>query len=85
MDLAEEEGRYDLTIERATYERHNGMFECSVRGPSGSVLHSTIVNLTVLIPPGLPAVSPQRPKAVEGRQLQLTCSSRGGSPDPQIT
>ncbi|KAF2362074.1 Immunoglobulin-like domain [Trinorchestia longiramus] len=85
INYVESESRYDLTINRATYDRDNGMFECrSVKEGSGSVLHNTVVNLTVLIPPGSPHVYPQKPKAVEGKPVELTCSSRGGSPDPQI-
>ncbi|KAA0198428.1 hypothetical protein HAZT_HAZT007763 [Hyalella azteca] len=85
INFVESESRYDLTINRATYDRDNGMFECrSVKEGSGSVLHNTVVNLTVLIPPGSPHITPQKPKAVEGKPIELTCSSSGGSPDPQI-
>lgn len=84
VHLNEAESRYDLRINKATYDRDNGMFECRVKEGSGSVLHSTVVNLTVLIPPGSPHITPARPKAIEGKPLELTCASSGGSPDPQI-
>ncbi|XP_063585108.1 hemicentin-2-like [Penaeus indicus] len=85
VDLDLEEGRYDLTISHATYERDNGMFECRVKeAGTGSDLHTTTVNLTVLIPPGSPRVNPEVPTATENQQIDLVCSSQGGSPDPQI-
>lgn len=84
VSLDKRESRYDLTINRATYKRDNGKFECRVKEGSGTVLHSTIVNLTVLIPPGSPHIHPPKPKGVEGNPVKLTCSSSGGSPDPQI-
>uniref|UniRef100_A0A2P2HYG8 Hemicentin-1-like n=1 Tax=Hirondellea gigas TaxID=1518452 RepID=A0A2P2HYG8_9CRUS len=84
IELSEGESRYDLTIRRSTYDRDNGVFECRVKEGSGSILHNTVVNLTVLIPPGSPQITPKKPKAIEGKPVELTCSSRGGSPDPQI-
>ncbi|CAL4133836.1 unnamed protein product, partial [Meganyctiphanes norvegica] len=85
VELLPDEGRYDLVISRATYERDNGMFECRVKeAGTGADLHSTTVNLTVLIPPGSPRVTPEMPKVTEGENVDLICSSRGGSPDPQI-
>lgn len=85
VDLVPEEGRYDLTISRATYERDNGMFECRFKeAGTGSDLHTTTVNLTVLIPPGSPRIDPETPTATEGQPIDLVCSSQGGSPDPQI-
>nr|XP_053645436.1 hemicentin-1-like [Cherax quadricarinatus] len=85
VDLEPSEGRYDLTISRATYERDNGMFECRFKeAGTGSDLHTTTVNLTVLIPPGSPRINPEAPTATEGQSIDLVCSSQGGSPDPQI-
>ncbi|CAL4088052.1 unnamed protein product [Meganyctiphanes norvegica] len=85
VNFQPDEGRYDLTISRATYDRDNGMFECRVKAAgTGDDLHSTSVNLTVLIPPGSPTITPQVPVATEGDNVELQCSSKGGSPDPQI-
>lgn len=86
VDLNPNEGRYDLLISRATYERDNGMFECRFKeAGTGSDLHTTTVNLTVLIPPGSPRINPEQPTATESQSIDLVCSSQGGSPDPQIT
>ncbi|XP_064112028.1 hemicentin-2-like isoform X2 [Macrobrachium nipponense] len=86
VDLDESEGRYDLRISRATYERDNGMFECRFKeANTGSDLHTTTVNLTVLIPPGSPRISPEQPTATEKQSIDLVCASQGGSPDPEIT
>ena len=40
--------------------------------------------LTVLVRPGAPSISPRTPVATEGQSLNLTCSSEGGSPAPDI-
>jgi echinoid len=78
-------GRYDLLISNASYERDNGEFECKVLATgSGQELHSQKVQVTVLTPPGPPRVTPASPTATEGKPLELTCSSTGGSPDPII-
>lgn len=86
LDFRPDQGRYDLLISNVSYERDNGQFECRVKAPgSGLDLHSQVVSLTVLTPPDAPTVSPgARPVATEGKPLQLTCSSAGGSPDPVI-
>ena len=42
------------------------------------------VSLTVLVRPGAPTISPRTPVATEGQSLNLTCSSVGGSPAPDI-
>lgn len=85
MDLQRSEGRYDLTINHATYDRNNGLFICRVKEEgTGYDLHSTSVNLTVLIKPGSPKITPQHPTVTQGHTIKLTCSSHGGSPDPEI-
>ena len=38
----------------------------------------------MLLKPSPPKVSPSNPTATEGRVLNLTCSSVGGSPPPQV-
>lgn len=86
VDLDPTVGRYDLKISRATYERDNGVFECRFKeAGTGSDLHTTTVNLTVLIPPSSPTIQPEQLIATEKQSVDLTCSSKGGSPDPQIT
>jgi len=41
--------------------------------------------LTVLTPPGPPRITPgPEPTVTEGKKLELTCSSVGGSPEPYI-
>ena len=42
------------------------------------------MSITVLVKPGSPTISPRTPVATEGRSVNLTCSSQGGSPSPQI-
>ena len=42
------------------------------------------MSITVLVKPGSPTISPRTPVATEGRPVNLTCSSQGGSPSPQI-
>ena len=79
------EGRYDLVITGADSDRDHAQFECKVKEEgSGRVLHSAVYTLTVLVQPGAPQISPQNINAVEGREFQITCSSVGGAPDPQI-
>ncbi|XP_034242329.1 uncharacterized protein LOC117645893 isoform X4 [Thrips palmi] len=86
LDFRPEQGRYDLLISNVSYERDNGRFECRVKAPgSGLDLHSHVVALTVLTPPDAPVVTPGvRPVATEGKPMQLSCGSTGGSPDPVI-
>ncbi|CAG0880135.1 unnamed protein product [Cyprideis torosa] len=80
-----EQGRYDLHIRGAFYERDNGKFDCRVKEVgTGKDLYTRSFYLTVLIAPGLPVISPGYPLAVEGNTVELTCSSTGGSPDPKI-
>lgn len=81
-----ENGIYDLLISNASYDRDNGKFECKVKaGGSGANLHVQRYSLTVLIPPHMPDIAPgSRVTVTEGKRQELTCSSIGGSPDPQV-
>ena len=79
------EGKYDLKIKKANYDRDNGRFECRMKeGGTGNELHSKSIDLTVLLTPSEPTISPSDPIATEGRQMNLTCQSIGGSPPPEI-
>ncbi|RWS14198.1 hypothetical protein B4U79_12939 [Dinothrombium tinctorium] len=79
------EGKYDLVISAAKYERDNGKFECKIKeNGSGREVENAVYTLTILIPPGPPQIHPANPVAKEGEPFQLTCSSVGGSPDPII-
>ena len=78
-------GRYDLRIKNSTYDRDNGNFECrKVEFGSGNKLHSSVIQLVVLLPPSPPRVEPLQPTVTEGKPFNLTCSSVGGSPPPEI-
>ena len=48
------------------------------------MLHKKSIELTVLLQPSRPYISPQTVTATEGTPINLTCSSVGGSPPPQI-
>lgn len=86
MNYHPEKGIYDLLISNASYERDNGKFECKVKaGGSGTNLHAQKYTLTVLTAPQPPAVAPgTHVTTTEGKRQELTCSSVGGSPDPQV-
>ena len=76
-------GRYNLKI--ATYDRDNGNFECrKVEFMTGNKLHSSLIILVVLLPPSQPTVAPTKPTVTEGKDLNITCSSIGGSPPPEV-
>ena len=78
-------GRYDLGIRNTTYDRDNGSFKCMLKeGGTGRTLFTKTVGLTVLLKPSAPRISPSSPIATEGRPTNLTCSSTGGSPPPQV-
>lgn len=80
-----ENGTYDLRITNATYDRDNGRFECRVKeSGTGKVLHSKSIDLTVLLEPSKPVIQATTTTATEGTPVNLTCSSVGGSPPPQI-
>ncbi|XP_057656813.1 contactin-5 isoform X1 [Diorhabda carinulata] len=81
-----DKGIYDLLISNASYDRDNGIFECKVKaGGSGTDLHAQRYSLTVLTVPQQPVISPSSYVTVtEGKIQELTCSSIGGSPDPEV-
>ncbi|XP_045473454.1 hemicentin-2 [Harmonia axyridis] len=81
-----ERGIYDLLISNASYDRDNGKFECKVKaGGSGTNLHAQKYSLTVLTIPQTPEIAPGSHVTVtEGKRQELTCASKGGSPDPQV-
>ena len=85
MDHQPNLGRYDLRIKNSTYDRDNGNFECrKVEFGTGKKLHSSVIQLVVLLPPSPPRVEPVHPTVTEGKPFNLTCSSVGGSPPPEI-
>ncbi|XP_066252109.1 hemicentin-1 isoform X1 [Euwallacea similis] len=81
-----DEGIYDLLISNVSYDRDDGKFECKVKaGGSGKNLHTQSYSLTVLAPPQPPQIAPgSRVTVTEGKRQELTCSSVGGSPDPEV-
>lgn len=86
LDFRPELGIYDLLISNSTYERDNGKFECRLKAAgTGREIHSQSFQITVLTPPGPPRISPgPSTVATEGRPLELSCTSSGGSPDPAV-
>lgn len=85
VDFVPQEGRYDLVISRAQYNKDNRKFSCNVQeGGSGNDIYSITYIITVLIPPGPPQITPPKPVAREGDAFALSCMSEGGSPDPII-
>ena len=85
VDHKPKEGIYDLRIKKANYDRDNGQFECRMKeGGTGTELHSKSLELVVLLKPSDPKISPTNPTVTEGRPLNLTCASLGGSPPPTI-
>ncbi|XP_075974922.1 hemicentin protein echinoid [Anticarsia gemmatalis] len=86
ISYAPTEGRFDLLVANVSYERDNGRFECRVKaGGSGRTLHAQGHALTVLTSPRPPTLTPgSHAQSQEGRELNLSCSSSGGSPEPTI-
>lgn len=86
LDFRPDYGIYDLHITNSTYERDNGKFECRLKAPgTGLEIHSQSFQITVLTQPGQPRILPgPNPVATEGRPLELSCTSSGGSPDPIV-
>ncbi|KAL1139642.1 hypothetical protein AAG570_006620 [Ranatra chinensis] len=86
LDFRPEEGRYDLHISNVSYARDDGKFECRLKvSGTGKDIHSQSYQVTVLTPPGAPRVGPSaNPTATEGKPFEITCTTRGGSPDPDI-
>ena len=133
VDHQPREGRYDLHLSHANYDRDNGRFECRIKEDgTGVELYTLTVAVTVLLPPGPATITKSRytrrhyhksystlrsilsescyygfqtlrnctcclvsptiyctpccsVEAVEGQPYSLTCSSRGGSPAPDLT
>ncbi|XP_048524239.1 contactin-2 [Dendroctonus ponderosae] len=81
-----DEGIYDLLISNASYDRDDGKFECKVKAAgTGENIHVQRYALTVLATPQPPQIAPgARVTSTEGKRQELTCSSVGGSPDPQV-
>ena len=52
---------------------------------SGRKLHSSTIDLVVLLAPSPPILSPVGPTVTEGKAFNLSCASIGGSPPPEIT
>lgn len=85
MDHRPREGRYDLHLSHANYDRDNGKFECRIKEDgTGVELYTQTVGVTVLLPPGPATITKSSVEAVEGQPYSLQCSSRGGSPAPDI-
>ena len=85
VDHRPDEGIYDLSISSATYDRDNGHFECRMKeGGTGNEFYSKSVELTVLLEPSAPTIVSLNPTVTEGKPLNLTCESKGGSPAPEI-
>ena len=42
------------------------------------------MHVTVLVRPGPPVITPRTPVATEGEAMNISCSSEGGSPAPDI-
>ena len=51
---------------------------------TGIKLHSSTVELVVLLAPSPPILSPINPTLTEGKIFNLSCASLGGSPPPEI-
>ena len=79
-------GNYTLEIDTARYEHDNGVFACQAKQENtGKQYFTKEHQVTILLPPGDPKISPATPFVEEGKPYNLTCSSVNGSPDPDIT
>ncbi|XP_028966735.1 hemicentin-1 [Galendromus occidentalis] len=77
---------YTLEIDSARYERDNGIFHCQAKQEkTGKQYFTKEHQVTILMAPGDPKITPTQPFAEEGKPYNLTCSSTGGSPDPDIS
>lgn len=87
VDYRPDRGIYDLQIKNISYIRDNGRFECRIKAKgTGALVHSQAFKLTVLTPPQPPLISTGNvATATEDKQIDLECSSVGGSPDPTIS
>lgn len=52
---------------------------------TGKLLHTSKIGITVLIKPSPPTITPRTPIATEDKPINITCSSSGGSPPPDIS
>ena len=67
VDHAPREGRYDLHLAHANYDRDNGRFECRIKEDgTGVELYTVTVGVTVLLPPGPASITKSSVEAVEG-------------------
>lgn len=85
VELDTNDGKYRLFISNTSYVNDNGKFQCKVKETgTGMGFHVQVFRLIVLSIPGPPMIRSSLAIATEGQQFQLTCSSVGGSPDPDI-
>ncbi|XP_022658209.1 protein turtle homolog A-like isoform X3 [Varroa destructor] len=80
-----EEDMYKLEIDDTRYERDDGVFRCEAREKgTGKIMYAKEHRVTILMAPGEPKIRPSPLLTEEGKTYNLTCSSVGGSPDPDI-
>ena len=61
VDHQPREGRYDLHLSHANYDRDNGRFECRIKEDgTGVELYTLTVAVTVLLPPGPGTITKSR-------------------------
>ena len=61
VDHQPREGRYDLHLSHANYDRDNGRFECRIKEDgTGVELYTLTVVVTVLLPPGPATITKSR-------------------------